>query len=80
ATDVYRAVYFAGPGNRARVRHDHADLLVALRARDVRRAVAVQKAHRDGSVAAVTRAIEGRPGSAVSPPASAAAGGARRAR
>jgi DNA-binding GntR family transcriptional regulator len=76
ATDVYRAVYFAGPGNRARVKHDHADLVAALRARDARRAVAVQKAHRDNSVVAVTRAIEGR----VSPAGSAAAGGGRRAR
>ena len=60
ATDVYRSVYFAGPGNRTRVRHDHAELVDALRARDVRRAVAVQKAHRDHSVVAVTRALEGR--------------------
>jgi DNA-binding GntR family transcriptional regulator len=61
ATDVYRSVYFAGKANRARVLHDHADLVDALRARDVRRAVAVQKSHRDHSVVAVTRALEGRP-------------------
>lgn len=60
ATDVYRSVYFAGTGNRTRVKHDHADLVDALRARDVRRAVAVQKSHRDSSVMAVTRAIAGR--------------------
>jgi DNA-binding GntR family transcriptional regulator len=60
ATDVYRSVYFAGSGNRTRVRHDHAELVEALRDRDVRRAVAVQKAHRDHSVVAVTRALEGR--------------------
>jgi DNA-binding GntR family transcriptional regulator len=60
ATDVYRSVYFAGTGNRTRVKHDHADLVDALRARDVRRAVAVQKSHRDSSVVAVTRAIAGR--------------------
>jgi len=57
ATDVYRAVYFAGTGNRARVHHDHARLLDALRARDVRAAIAAQKAHRDASVDAVTAAI-----------------------
>ena len=57
ATDVYRAVYFAGTGNRARVHADHAAILEALRARDVRAAVAAQKAHRDASVDAVTAAL-----------------------
>ena len=57
ATDVYRAVYFGGTGNRARVRHDHAELVGALRARDVRAAVAAQKHHRDASVESVTAAI-----------------------
>ena len=61
ATDVYRSVYFAGADNRARVKDDHAELVQALHARDVRRAVAAQKSHRDHSVVAVTRAIEGRP-------------------
>ncbi len=57
ATDVYRAVYFAGSGNRTRVQHDHAEMVDALRARDVRAAIAVQKRHRDASVEAVTAAI-----------------------
>jgi DNA-binding GntR family transcriptional regulator len=57
ATDVYRAVYFAGNGNRARVHADHAAMLDALRARDVRAAIAAQKAHRDASVDAVTAAL-----------------------
>ena len=59
ATDVYRAVYFGATGNRERVRDDHAELLAALRHRDVRRAVAAQKSHRDHSVAAVSAAIAG---------------------
>jgi DNA-binding GntR family transcriptional regulator len=59
ATDVYRAVYFGETGNRERVHADHAELLAALRARDVRRAVAAQKSHRDHSVAAVSAALTG---------------------
>jgi len=59
ATDVYRGVYFAGSGNRTRVKHDHHDMVEALRTGDVRRAVAVQKAHRDASVAAVSAALRG---------------------
>ena len=59
ATDVYRAVYFGATGNRERVHADHADLLAALRDRDVRRAVAAQKSHRDHSVAAVSAALAG---------------------
>jgi len=57
ATDVYRAVYFGATGNRERVHADHAELLAALRARDVRRAVAAQKSHRDHSVTAVSAAL-----------------------
>jgi DNA-binding GntR family transcriptional regulator len=57
ATDVYRSVYFGGTGNRTRVKHDHAELVEALRARDVRAAIALQKRHRDASIAAVTAAI-----------------------
>ena len=57
ATDVYRAVYFGTTGNRERVHSDHSELLAALSARDVRRAVAAQKAHRDHSVAAVSAAL-----------------------
>jgi DNA-binding GntR family transcriptional regulator len=57
ATDVYRAVYFAGVGNRSRVSHEHAELVAALRARDTARAVAVQAAHREHSVAAVRAAL-----------------------
>jgi DNA-binding GntR family transcriptional regulator len=57
ATDVYRSVYFGGTGNRTRVKQDHAELVEALRARDVRAAIALQKRHRDASIAAVTAAI-----------------------
>jgi DNA-binding GntR family transcriptional regulator len=39
------------------VKHDHAELVEALRARDVRAAIAVQKRHRDASVEAVAAAI-----------------------
>lgn len=59
ATDVYRAVYFGAPANRSRVAHEHADLLAAARDGDAERAVAVQAAHRDHSVAAVRAAITG---------------------
>jgi DNA-binding GntR family transcriptional regulator len=60
ATDVYRAVYFAGTGNRRRIHADHAALLDAVRSRDVRAAIAAQKAHRDASVDAVTAALQDR--------------------
>jgi DNA-binding GntR family transcriptional regulator len=59
ATDVYRAVYFAAAGNRTRIAHEHADLVAALRAGDAARAVEVQAAHRERSVASVRRAITG---------------------
>jgi DNA-binding GntR family transcriptional regulator len=79
ATDVYRSVYFAGSEHRTRVVHEHADLVAALAEGDIERAVAVQAAHRDHSVAAVTAAL--RATSAPSPTTgSAGAGGARRAR
>ena len=57
ATDVYRSVYFAAGANRTRVKHDHAAIVDALRARDVRAAIATQKRHRDASVTAVTAAL-----------------------
>ncbi len=57
ATDVYRSVYFAGAGNRRHVKNEHAALVDALRAHDVRQSIALQKAHRDHSVSAVTAAI-----------------------
>ena len=60
ATDVYRSVYFTGSDNRARVLHDHEELMAALRAHDVRAAVAAQKAHRDASVESVTAALQQR--------------------
>jgi len=58
ATDVYRSVYFAAPTNRARVTHEHVDLVAALRARDAEAAVAAQAAHRDHSVTSVRAAID----------------------
>jgi len=57
STDVYRSVYFATGSNRARVAEEHAELVSALRDRDAVRAVAVQAAHRDHSVAVVRDAI-----------------------
>jgi DNA-binding GntR family transcriptional regulator len=57
ATDVYRSVYFAGSGNRSRVKHDHAELVLALHGRDVRRAIAAQKSHRDASMSTVSAAL-----------------------
>jgi DNA-binding GntR family transcriptional regulator len=59
ATDVYRAVYFAQHANRARVAHEHTEILAALRAGDAQAAVAAQAAHRDHSVASVRAAIAG---------------------
>lgn len=61
ATDVYRSVYFAAPANRARVAHEHADLLTALGDRDADGAVSAQAGHRDRSVAAVRAALTGDP-------------------
>jgi DNA-binding GntR family transcriptional regulator len=57
ATDVYRSVYFAGTGNRTRVRHEHAALVAALRDGDAELAVRLQAEHRAHSVSAVTAAL-----------------------
>ncbi len=58
ATDVYRSVYFSGVTNRQRVKHEHRELLTALRAGDVDAAVRAQHDHRDNSVTAVTAALK----------------------
>ena len=47
ATDVYRSVYFAAPGNMAHVARDHAGILEALRARDTDEVIRWQDSHRD---------------------------------
>ena len=60
ATDVYRAVYFAEPANRERVRHEHGDLLDALQKADAHEAIAAQAAHREHSVASVRAALQRR--------------------
>jgi len=57
ATDVYRSVYFAGTGNRTRVKHEHAALVAALRDGDAELAVHLQAEHRAHSVYAITAAL-----------------------
>ncbi len=61
ATDVYRVGLLRAAGQPSRASHDEHDVLVdAVGRRDAEAAVAVQAAHRDHSVAAVTAALTGR--------------------
>lgn len=54
ASDVYRSVYFGQTGNRRRVHDEHAQMLDALRRRDVAETVRLHDVHRDHSVAWVS--------------------------
>jgi DNA-binding GntR family transcriptional regulator len=51
ATDVYRALYYAEPDNRARVESEHRAVLAALRRRDADGAVRLLAEHRSHAVA-----------------------------
>lgn len=53
ATDAYRAIYYQGEANRHRVTDEHSAMVLALRARDIDRLVALHDEHRTHSVAAV---------------------------
>ncbi|MBK9741097.1 MAG: GntR family transcriptional regulator [Actinobacteria bacterium] len=61
ATDAYRALYFQEQVNRDRVGGEHADMLLALRARDAEALVRQHDAHRDHSVGTVRAILERRP-------------------
>ena len=60
ATDAYRSVYMANASNVDLMNAEHVDILTALRARDVARSVALQAAHRENSVVAVSKVISGK--------------------
>ena len=60
ATDAYRSVYMANASNVDHMNAEHVDILTALRARDVARSVALQAAHRENSVVAVSKVISGK--------------------
>jgi len=68
ATEVYRSVYFTEPGNRERVDAEHHELVTAVKAGDIERAVNVLDEHRRHAVAALRLMLE-----AVSPAESGAA-------
>lgn len=53
ATDAYRALYYRGSANRARVQGEHAAMLAALRLRDAATVISLHDDHRAHSVAAV---------------------------
>lgn len=57
ATDVYRAIYFRSQSNRARIEHEHHQILVALDARDAEAAVKAHDVHREHSVEALRHQI-----------------------
>ena len=57
ATDAYRSVYFAVPVNRRRVRSEHRAIVRALRQRDPAAVIARHDAHRDHSVAALSKVL-----------------------
>jgi DNA-binding GntR family transcriptional regulator len=69
ATEVYRSVYFTEPGNRERVDAEHHELVTAVKAGDIERAVDVLDEHRRHAVAALRLMLE-----AVLPAESGAAG------
>lgn len=54
ASDVYRSLYFGQNSNRDRVRSEHAQMLDALRRRDVAETVRLHDIHRNHSVAWVS--------------------------
>ncbi|MCX6432487.1 MAG: GntR family transcriptional regulator [Actinobacteria bacterium] len=60
ATDAYRALYFQGAENRARVAREHARMLSALRKRDAETLVRLHDEHREHSVGAVTAILAAR--------------------
>lgn len=58
ATDAYRALYFAHDTNRAHVSREHARIVAALRRRSAEDVVALHDAHRERSVAALSRMLD----------------------
>jgi DNA-binding GntR family transcriptional regulator len=58
ATEVYRSVYFTEPGNRERVDAEHHELVAAVKAGDIARAVEVLDEHRRHAVAALRLLLE----------------------
>jgi DNA-binding GntR family transcriptional regulator len=56
-TDAYRSVYMANSSNVDRMNAEHIEILNALRDRDVVRSIQLQAAHRENSVAAVSKVI-----------------------
>ncbi|MDT0309569.1 GntR family transcriptional regulator [Streptomyces sp. DSM 44917] len=58
ATDAYRSLYYAEPGNRERVVAEHRAVLAALRAGDAEAAVRRLDHHRAGAVAALGAVLE----------------------
>ncbi|MFF5291469.1 GntR family transcriptional regulator [Paractinoplanes globisporus] len=58
ATEVYRSVYFTEPGNRERVDAEHHELVAAVKAGDIERAVDVLDEHRRHAVTALRLMLE----------------------
>ena len=58
ATDVYRALYYAEPANRARVEAEHRAVLAALRRRDADEAVRLLAEHREHAVAHIRAVLD----------------------
>ncbi|MEI6404925.1 MAG: GntR family transcriptional regulator [Actinomycetes bacterium] len=57
STDAYRSVYMANSSNVHQMILEHDEMFDALVARDIPRVVAMQAAHRENSVSAVSRVI-----------------------
>lgn len=58
ATEVYRSVYFTEPQNRERAEAEHRDLVRAVKAGDVERALQVLEQHRQHAIAALRPMLE----------------------
>lgn len=57
ATDAYRSVYMANTSNLDHMNHEHEEMVSTLRAGDVQKFIALQAAHRENSVSAVSKVI-----------------------
>lgn len=57
ATDAYRSVYMANASNLDHMNDEHAAMLETLRSGNVEKFIALQEAHRENSVSAVSKVI-----------------------
>ena len=57
STDAYRSVYMSDPENIAQMDREHQEMMAAIAVRDTKKVIDLQSAHRENSVAVVSRVI-----------------------